>query len=287
MYKKSIKKSIIFFIGVLISALTYNIFVIPNNFVIGGVSGLAIVVNVIFKIDPVVFLYVVNVILLIVSYIFIGKDKTYASLIGSFLYPLLITFTAPITKIIIPYINIDNILVTVAITGCLLGIGNAIIYKVGYSTGGGDVVMQLLNKYNKISEGKATLIMDIIIILLGGAILGLANVIYSSLIIVIETNLIDKVLIGISDCKMFFVYSKKDTEIRNYVIKNLNTGVTLFNTKGGYNDDDNTMLMVVVPNKDYYLFKESILRIDNEAFFVVSDCYEATGGVKRKNLPFI
>jgi uncharacterized membrane-anchored protein YitT (DUF2179 family) len=287
MYKKSIKKSIIFFIGVLISALTYNIFVIPNNFVIGGVSGLAIVVNVIFKIDPVVFLYVVNVILLIVSYIFIGKDKTYASLIGSFLYPLLITFTAPIAKIIIPYINIDNILVTVAITGCLLGIGNAIIYKVGYSTGGGDVVMQLLNKYNKISEGKATLIMDIIIILLGGAILGLANVIYSSLIIVIETNLIDKVLIGISDCKMFFVYSKKDTEIRNYVIKNLNTGVTLFNTKGGYNDDDNTMLMVVVPNKDYYLFKESILRIDNEAFFVVSDCYEATGGVKRKNLPFI
>ena len=287
MYKKSIKKSIIFFIGVLISALTYNIFVIPNNFVIGGVSGLAIVVNVIFKIDPVVFLYVVNVILLIVSYIFIGKDKTYASLIGSFLYPLLITFTAPIAKIIIPYINIDNILVTVAITGCLLGIGNAIIYKVGYSTGGGDVVMQLLNKYNKISEGKATLIMDIIIILLGGAILGLANVIYSSLIIVIETNLIDKVLIGISDCKMFFVYSKKDTEIRNYVIKNLNTGVTLFNTRGGYNDDDNTMLMVVVPNKDYYLFKESILRIDNEAFFVVSDCYEATGGVKRKNLPFI
>ena len=287
MYKKSIKESIIFFIGVLISALAYNIFVIPNNFVIGGVSGLAIVVNVIFKIDPVVFLYVVNVILLIVSYIFIGKDKTYASLIGSFLYPLLITFTAPIAKIIIPYINIDNILVTVAITGCLLGIGNAIIYKVGYSTGGGDVVMQLLNKYHKISEGKATLIMDIIIILLGGAILGLANVIYSSLIIVIETNLIDKVLIGISDCKMFFVYSKKDTEIRDYVIKNLNTGVTLFNTRGGYNDNDNTMLMVVVPNKDYYLFKESILRIDNEAFFVVSDCYEATGGVKRKNLPFI
>ena len=287
MYNKTIKRSLIFFFGVLILAFTYNLFVVPYNFVIGGTSGLSIVFNAIFKIDPVIFIYVADIILLIISYIFIGKDKTYASLIGSFLYPLLITFTAPITKMLIPYVNIDNILITVVITGCLLGLGYGIVYKAGYSTGGGDVIMQLMNKYNKISEGKASLIMDIIIVLLGGAILGLANVIYSSIIIIIETNLIDKILIGISDSKMFFVYSKKDVEIRDYVIKNLSTGVTLFNTKGGYNQDDNTMLMVVVPTKDYYIFKESILRIDTDAFFIVSDCYEATGGVKRKNLPFI
>ncbi len=287
MYKDSVKKSLVFFFGVLIQAFTYNLFVVPNNFVIGGTSGLAIIFNAIFHINPVVFIYIMDVILLIISIIFLDKKKTYASLIGPFLYPILISFTMPFTNMLIPYINIDNILITVVITGCLLGIGNGIVYKIGFTTGVGDIVMQLISKYKKVSEGKASLTMNIIIVLLGGIILGLANVIYSSIIIIIETNLVDKILIGISDSKMFFVYSKKDIEIRDYVIKNLNTGVTLFNTKGGYNQDDNTMLMVVVPTKDYYIFKESILRIDNDAFFIVSDCYEATGGVKRKNLPFI
>ena len=287
MYKYSIKKSLVFFFGVLIQAFTYNLFVVPNNFIINRTSGLAIIFNAIFHLDPVIFIYIVDIILLVISFIFLDKGKTYASLIGSFLYPVLITITTPFTNMLIPYINIDNILITVVITGCLLGIGNGIVYKIGFTTGGGDIVMQLISKYKKVSEGKASLTMNIIIVLLGGLILGLANVIYSSIIIIIETNLVDKILIGISDSKMFFVYSKKDIEIRDYVIKNLNAGGTLFNTKGGYNQDDNTMLMVVVPTKDYYIFKESILRIDNDAFFIVSDCYEATGGVKRKNLPFI
>lgn len=283
----NIKRFLMFFLGTLVLALNYNVFVIPNNFVIGGMSGLSIILNAIFKIEPVLFIYIVDIILLIVSYIFIGSEKTYRSLVGSFLYPLLITFTTPIAKFIIPYVYIDNILITVIITGCLLGIGYGMIYKVGFTTGGGDILMQLMNKYLKISEGKASFYMNIFIVLLGGAILGLANVIYSSIIIIISTNIIDKMLIGISDSKMFFINSVKDTEIKDYVIKNMNTGVTILNTKGGYNNDRGTMLMVVVPTSDYYIFKETILDIDKNVFFVVSDCYDATGGVKRKNLPFI
>src|SRR5574344_983821 len=152
----NIKRFLMFFLGTLVLALNYNVFVIPNNFVIGGMSGLSIILNAIFKIEPVLFIYIVDIILLIVSYIFIGSEKTYRSLVGSFLYPLLITFTTPIAKFIIPYVYIDNILITVIITGCLLGIGYGMIYKVGFTTGGGDILMQLMNKYLKISEGKAS-----------------------------------------------------------------------------------------------------------------------------------
>lgn len=287
MKKELVKRVLMFFLGTLILALNYNIFVIPNDFVIGGMSGLSIIVKAVFNIEPVVFIYVVDIFLLIISFIFMGSEKTYKSLIGSFLYPILITFTEPIAKFIVPYVYIDNVLITVIVTGCLLGIGYGMIYKVGFTTGGGDIIMQLMHKYLRLSEGKASLYMDILIVLLGGVTLGFANVVYSAIIIIIGTSLIDKLLIGISDSKMFFINSIKEDQIKKFVINNLNTGVTILNTKGGYNNEKGNMLMVVVPTSDYYIFKEAILEIDKNVFFVVSDVYDATGGVKRKNLPFI
>ena len=86
---------------------------------------------------------------------------------------------------------------------------------------------------------------------------------------------------------MFFIYSKKYKEIEKYIMSELETGVTLFNTEGGFLKKKREMLMAVVSNRDYYRIKEKVLEIDDEAFFVVSDCYEVNGGVKRKNLPFI
>src|SRR5574344_986288 len=286
-YKETYEKALLFFLGVLILALTYNPLVVPNNFVIGGTSGLAVIVNAIFKIKPVIFIYIADILLLIVSYFFVDKEKTYRALVGSVLYPLLITFTSPLADAILPYVHLDNIIIIIILTGSLLGLGFGLVYKSGFSTGGGDVVMNIMTKYFKMSEGKSSLIMNIIIIVLGGAILGFANVIYSSMIIVISTTLIDKILIGISESKMFFIHSNDNHKIRMYLLETLNTGVTLFNTQGGWNKADREMLMVVVPTRDYYSVKEKILEIDPEAFFIVSDCYETNGGVKRKNLPFI
>ena len=284
---KIIKNTILFFIGVLLLALTYNLFVVPNNFVTGGVGGLSIIYKNIFNSNPVIFIYVMDIILLIISYLFLGKEKTYHSLVGSILYPILITLTTPITKTLIPLIEIDNIIIVIILTGCLLGLGYSLVYKAGFNTGGGDVIMNLMVKYLKMPEGKATLIMDIVIVLLGGITLGLENVIYSIMIIVIITTIVDKIIIGISDSKMFFIHSSKIADIRKYVLKNLNTGATIFQTKGGLQKKDREMLMVVVPTRDYYRFKEEILKIDEKVFYIVSDCYEVTGGVKRKNLPFI
>ena len=285
--KDTILNTLLFFSGVLLLALTYNVFVVPNNFVTGGVGGLSIIYKNIFNSNPVIFIYGMDIILLIISWIFLGKEKTYQSLVGSILYPILITVTSPITKYIMPLVELENIIIVLILTGCLLGLGYSLVYKAGFNTGGGDVIMNLMVKYLKMPEGRATLIMDVVIVLLGGITLGLENVIYSIMIIVIITTIVDKIIIGISDSKMFHIHSSKIPEIRNYVLKNLNTGATIFQTKGGFQKKDREMLMVVVPTRDYYRFKEEILKIDENVFYVVSDCYDVTGGVKRKNLPFI
>lgn len=283
----TIKSTLLFFIGVLLLALTYNLFVVPNNFVTGGVGGLSIIYKNICNSNPVIFIYAMDIILLIISYIFLGKEKTYQSLVGSILYPILITLTSPITRSLSSFVEIDNIIIVIILTGCLLGLAYSLVYKAGFNTGGGDVIMNLMVKYLKMPEGKATLIMDIVIVLLGGITLGLENVIYSIMIIVIITTIVDKIIIGISDSKMFYIHSSKLADIRKYVLNNLNTGATIFQTKGGLKKKDREMLMVVVPTRDYYRFKEEILKIDENVFYIVSDCYDVTGGVKRKNLPFI
>jgi uncharacterized membrane-anchored protein YitT (DUF2179 family) len=287
MKDEKLKRAIIFVIGVFILAMTYNIFVIPNNFVIGGSSGLAIVAKAIFHIDPVIFIYVVDILLLVVSYIFLGFDDTWKSTVGSLLYPFLISITGLFTNYLIPYFTFDNIIITICFTGSLLGLGFGLVYKTGYTTGGGDIIKQILHKYNKMPTGKAAVICDIVVIGLGTFALGMKMVVYSSIIIVISSIIIDKILIGISDSKMFIINSKEYVKIQDTIVNKLATGVTLINAQGGYNEAFQPLLMVVIPTKEFYLLKDTVLEIDPDAFFVVSDCYETKGGMKRKNLPFI
>lgn len=284
---KTISRSIMFLIGLFLISINYNLLTLPNNFVTGGASGVSVILNKLFNFDPVTTIYVLNISLLIISYIFIDKKYTYHAIIGSLLYPFAISITLPLANVLRPFFEINNYLITVILDGIFLGVGTGLIYKAGFSTGGGDIMMKLINKYFKISEGKAALINNIIILLLSGFVFGFYILIYSAIIILINSEIVDRILIGISDSKLFFVYTKKVNQIKDYILNDMNTGLTLLNTEGGYKNKQQVMLMVVVPTNDYYRFKDAILSIDSDAFFVVSDCYEVNGGKKRKNLPFI
>lgn len=282
-----LKRIIIFLIGVFIVALNYNLFVTPHNFVLGGASGISILLNAAFGFDPIIMIYILNIIFLIFAIIFLGKNETIKAFAGSLLYPIFISLTQPLANLLIPYLNFSNFLLTVIICGCLNGIGAALVYRCGYNTGGGDILIKITNKYLQIPEGSALLLCNVLIQSFSVLVLGFDIVIYSVIIILITSTLVNKIMIGISDSKMFLIYSKKYKEIEKYVIDELKTGVTIFNTEGGFLKKKREMLMVVVPTRDYYRVKDKVLKIDEDAFFVVSDCYEVDGGIKRKNLPFI
>lgn len=280
-------RGLIFTFGVFLLALTYNMFLLPNDIVLGGMSGLAIVFNKVTGMDPQTFIYLSSGILLLISFIFLGWKKTKNTIIGTALYPLMITFTTPIATVINEHLVIEEMILLVLITGVLYGLANGLIYKSGFTTGGSDVIMQLMCKYLKMQEGKANLISSVIIIGIGGIVVGLIQVIYAILITYISTILIDKILIGISDSKVFYIYTRKSKEIKKLIIEDLKMGYTAFPTVGGYSHSKGEMIMCVVNTRDYYLVKESVLAIDKDAFFVINDCYEVNGGVKKKNLPFI
>lgn len=281
--KENLKNLFIFLLGLVILAFNYNVFVYPNKFNVGGMTGVATILNYLCGLEPAYFIFGSSIFLVILSYFTLDKNITYNSVIGAIMYPLLLEFLKPFCAFISPYFAFSNTIITLIIAGALLGLGSGLVYKSGYTTGGSDIIMKILNKYQHLTEGNANLLMNTIIVLLGAIVFGVSSVIYSIIILIISTNIVDKILIGISSSKMFLVSSKKYKQIEDYVIDTMHTGVTILDATGGFLFQKRKILMVVVPTRMYNIFKEEILLLDKDAFIVVSDCYEVTGGQKKRN----
>lgn len=277
-------KIFVFLFSVVLLAINYNLFLVPNHFVIGGTSGLAIIFKQLFGLDTAIFIGVSGILLMILAIRFLGWKDTSRAIIGAILYPLFISLTAPLASKILTILEIESTLLLALIGGFLCGVANGLLYKTGFTTGGSDILMKIVNKYGKLPEGKAVFSINSIIMLFAGIIFGAKQFIYSLIVLWINTTIIDRILVGISSSKLFFIYTKEEEKIKSFLIHDLKTGVTLLNAKGGFTKEENHVLMCVVPNKNYYLFKEKVLEFDPDAFFVINDCYEVTGGMGRKNM---
>ena len=137
---------------------------------------------------------------------------------------------------------------------------------------------QIISKYFKTSLGKSMLFSDGLIVLCSGLFFGINSMLYSIIILYIISLMSDRVVLGTSDNKMFYIVTKKDEEVKEFILKYLNHGVTIFKGKGGYSKNNENVLMAVLPTKDYYRLKEGINEIDKDAFFIVTDSYEVFGG---------
>lgn len=273
---------ILMILGTFILGLNYNTFLKPNDLIVGGTSSLAIIFNDLFGWNDQVFIYTAAFLLLIISFIFLGKDKTMKNIFGSILYPVMITLTAPIGEFLAPKLVFDDMITTVALTSILYGVASGIIFKMEYTTGGSDIIMQIICKYMHMPEGQASILTNVFIIIFGGIVFGIPKVVYGLIILYVSSLIVDKLIIGISESKMFIINSNKIAEIEHIIINDLKLGVTRIKAEGGYSNKKQEMLLCVVPNRDYYMFKQIILELDPNAFFIINDCYDIEGGTTRK-----
>lgn len=274
--KASVKRHIQFVLGCFLIAISYNLFLAPNNIVAGGVGGLAIILNYLTKIDNSIVILVADILLLILSYFLLGKNKTKATILGSILFPLFVSLTSNISAIV--DIDTNQLLLISVFGGVVYGFGAGMIYKAGFTTGGTDIINQILSKYLKISMGNSMLYCDGTIVLLTAFVFGPTHFMYSIIVLYVISFMSDRVILGVSDSKAFYIVTREEKKIKEYILKHLNHGVTVFNAKGGYAKENQTVLMCVLPTKDYYRLKEGIHEIDPDSFFVVTDAYEVFGG---------
>ena len=274
--KIRIKELIEFIIGCFLVALAFNLFMSPNNLVAGGVSGFSLILKHFFGLNPSTIISVANVFLIILSFLVLGKEKTKATILGSILFPIFVSLTEHLSTYI-SFKESEMILIAV-FGGVLQGLGAGLIFRAGYSTGGTDILNMIVSKIFKISLGNSMFFTDGTIIIIGAFVFGFNHLMYSLIILYLISTLTDKVVLGISDSKAFYIITSKEKEVKDFVINELKHGVTEFNAKGGYNSENQTVLMSVVPTREYYKLKEGIHNIDKNAFFVAMDSYEVKGG---------
>ena len=264
-----------FIIGVLIVSISYNIFNVKCN-LIYGVGGIGLMLSNLINVENWAVILSFDMVLLGVSSLTLDNETTKNSILGSLLFPLFVKLTEPVGAIDLG--GIETMLLVIC--GALLtGVGHGLIFKAGYTTGGTDILNHIVSKYGKVSIGKAMYFTDFVIIIISLFVFGFPTFIYSVLSLYIISFITDRVILGISQSKAFYIITEHETEVKKFITQNLSHGVTVLEARGGYTGNMEKVIMCIVPTKEYFVFKEGIKMIDKNAFFIVTDAYEVSGGV--------
>lgn len=275
-YKQDrLKRYATFILGVFIVAVSFNVFLLPSD-VVYGVGGIGVILNKLFGYDPSVVIMIGSILLLILSYIFLGKEATKKTVIGSLLYPIFVK----LTEYLVSYIDMSNTepLLIVVFGSVISGFGLGLIFKSGFTTGGTDILNQIVSKYFKMSMGNAMFVTDGVIIASSIFVFGWTKLMYSIIALYIISIMTDKVILGISQSKAFYIITDHETEVKKFILQHLSHGVTILDGRGGFTGNHQKVIMCIIPTKEYFVAKEGIHSIDKNAFFVVTDAYEVSGG---------
>ena len=274
-------------LGILLYVMAWAIFLVPNNLVGGGVSGVASIVqygtNGLIKIGTTYFF--INAVLLIIALFILGKSfggKTvYAVIVASIGLNVL---QDVIPREIIQALAIDNgKLMSTIMGGIMAGVGIGLTMSQGGSTGGTDIIALIVNKYRNVSPGRMILWMDVVIILSSmlvpsytadGALLPwtekVTTVVYGFILVMVNSTVIDLYLSGSKQSVQLFILSRKFEEIADVITHDLHRGVTVLDGKGWYTKNNTEVLMVLTRKSDLSILLRTIKSIDPDAFLSVA-----------------
>lgn len=274
-------------LGILLYVMAWAIFLVPNNLVGGGVSGVASIVqygtNGFIKIGTTYFF--INAILLIIALFILGKSfggKTvYAVIVASIGLNVL---QDVIPREIVQALAVDNgKLMSTIMGGIMAGVGIGLTMSQGGSTGGTDIIALIVNKYRNVSPGRMILWMDVVIILSSmlvpsytadGTLLPwtekVTTVVYGFILVMVNSTVIDLYLSGSKQSVQLFILSRKFEQIADVITHDLHRGVTVLDGKGWYTKNNTEVLMVLTRKTDLSILLRTIKSIDPDAFLSVA-----------------
>lgn len=282
--KTKLKNFALMNLGILLTTVGVYFFKIPNGFSTGGVSGIAVIVagfanqylpEIAQYLTSGNVLTVINVLLLIVGFIFLGKGfsiKTvYCSLLfsfGTFALEHLIPMSGPFTNQ--PFLELVYAIL-------LTAIGSALLFMTESSSGGTDIVALILKKYTNLDIGKALLATDFVIALSAFWVFGMQTGLFSLLGLFAKAFLVDGVIESMNTCKYFTIVTSKPEEISRYITAGIHRGFTKIQGVGGYTGEQRTVLLTVCRRMEGVKLRKIVKQIDPGAFIIVSNSSEIIG----------
>ena len=274
--RDSIVEYVYVIVGAAIIAIGFNVFLLPNQVASGGVSGISTILHGLFGWNPGIVQYAFNIPLFIAGVLLLGKKFGIKSFIGTITLPFIVLLTnswEPWT---------DNPLLGALFGGIVVGSGIGLVFKGNASTGGTDLLAQIITKFTGLSLGTSVLLIDGVIAISAAIVFDLEKGLYALIGLYVTTKTIDIIQLGFSQSKMVYIITLKQDEVREAIYAEINRGVTKLPAIGGYTGEARPVLMVVVYQTEFTKLKQLIKSVDPSAFVIVSDAYEVLGeGFKR------
>lgn len=270
-YLQFVKEYIIVALACVVMAFNINYFFVGNKLAEGGVSGLSLIIHYLSNIDVSYLYFALNIPLIILAYIFLGKNFLLKTFFATFVLSVFLKVFASFSE------PLDDILLAAIFGGAINGIAIGIVFYAGGSTGGMDIVAKIVNKYTGIPISRILLATDFIVLSIVAVIFGKVIFMYTLISLVISSKMIDIIQVGIYSAKGVTIITTKEDEIRKRIMEETKRGITLIDAKGGYTQKEIGMLYCVVGQYQLIRVKTIVKEVDPSAFMIVADVHEVIG----------
>lgn len=272
-----IKEYILITVGVLLVVAGVYFFKFPNNFSTGGVTGIAIILSKLLDgvLSSGTIVLILNIILLILSYILLGKSFGNRTAYGS----LLMSFAIKLLEVLIPMKGplTNEPMLELAFAIILPAVGSAILFNIGASTGGTDIIAMLLKKYTNIDIGRSLLLSDLLLTLATFFVFGIQTGLLASLGLLLKSTLIDTVIENLNLNKYFTIICENPKPICDFIMNNIHRSATVIDAKGAFTDKNKKIILTVMNRSQAVSLRKFIKETEPEAFLLITNTSEIIG----------
>ena len=273
--KSKLKNFSLLTISTLIMAVGIYFFKFANNFTFGGITGIAVLVAKFLPISASDFSFVVNILLLIIGWIVLGKSFAEKTAYSTILLSISLSLLERIYPMSHPLTNEPLLELIFAIL--LPALGSAILFNIGASSGGTDVIAMILKKYTSVDIGKGLMISDLIFTLAGFLVFNVKTGLYSLFGLIMRSALIDNFIESFNRSKYFHVVTSNAPCICDFIQNDLQRGATIVNATGAFTGDDKYIILTVLSPSQAVKLRNFIKEHDPKAFLLVSNTSEIIG----------
>ncbi len=273
--KNIIKQYILIAAGSFIVAFGVYYFMVPENLATGGISGLSIVLNNYLPLPISLTNFILNIILLILGFIFLGREfggKTIISVFFLSFFMYLMEVFYPSTKPVT-----DETLLNLICGIIITSMGLSIVFNQNASTGGTDILAKLFNKYFNLDMGKGLMAADIIVVILAFFTYGIQTGIIGAFGWFLNGIVVNYFIDGFSVKNEVVIITKHPKAVKDYIFEKLDRGVTVYKAEGGYTNESKDIIVTLLERKEYFTLKNELKKMDPESFIIVRAVQEVYG----------
>lgn len=270
------KKTVLFeyiqiIFGAALVGLAFTIFLLPSRLAAGGVSGISTILFELFQFNPAYVQWLINIPLLILGVVLVGKEFSMKTLVGTIFVPFVIWLTMDVK------LSVENPLLSAIYGGIMLGVGLGIVYRANGSTGGTALIAQLVKKYTGLSSGFSQLLVDGLVVVASAFVFNFELALFAMIAIYVTSKVIDFVQLQTSPTKLVLIITDKEEKVQSIINNDINRGLTKIKTIGGYSNQEKTMILCVVEQSEAVYFKKLLQTQEPTSFVIFLNASEILG----------